>query len=273
MSLKMSILAKAKNRTKDVRSVNPEIRTRMTAIIVDDEIQSHKVLRNLISQSHSDVEIIASSYSIDDGYNKITALKPDVVFLDIELPDGLGFDLLKRIPDPDFFVIFITAHDHYAITAIRFGALDFLLKPFSEGELSSALQKARMKMNKKITNQQLQILWETLANIKKEKLPSRMSISTADGIFYIDVKAIIRLEAEQNYTKFTLDNDSKNILASVNLGKYEEQFESYKDFKRVHRSHLVNLGYVERFVKSDGGYLVMKNGEMIPVSRKYKDDL
>jgi two-component system LytT family response regulator len=273
MSLKMSILAIAQNRMRNLRNVNPDTSMNMTAIIVEDEIQSHKVLRNLISQSHSDVEIIASAYSVDDGYNKITALKPDVVFLDIELPDGLGFDLLKRIPEPDFSVIFITAHDHYAITAIRFGALDFLLKPFSEEELSSALLKARRKMHHKITNQQLQILWETLANIKEEKLPSRMSISTTDGIFYIEIKTILRLEAEQNYTKFIINNGSKNILASVNLGKYEEQFELYKDFKRVHRSHLVNLNYVDRFVKSDGGYLVMKNGDTIPVSRKYKDDL
>lgn len=245
----------------------------MKAIIVDDEVQSHKVLRNLIASTHADVEVAASSYSVAEGYEKVKALKPDVVFLDIELSDGLGFELLKRIPDPDFFVIFITAHDHYAITAIHFGALDFLLKPISSEDLEVVLKKAKKQFQKKIANQQLQILWETLANIHEEKLPTRMGISTAAGVLYLKVNTILRLEAHQNYTEFIVADGNKKILASVNLGKYEEQFGLYKNFVRTHRSHLVNLNYVDRFIKSDGGYLVMKNGDVVPISRKYKDEL
>ena len=245
----------------------------MTAIIVEDEIQSHEVLRKLLSQGHSDIEIAASAFSVQEGFDKISALKPDIVFLDIELPDGLGFDLLRRIPEPDFFVIFITAHDHYAITAIRFGALDFLLKPINEKELADALSRARDKVHKKISNQQFQIMLETLENIQEKKLPKRMSISTSDGVIILDIENIIRLEANQNYTEFTIANNPKKLLFSVNLGEYEDQFELYQDFVRVHRSHLVNLDYVEKFVKSDGGYLVMKNKDTIPVSRKYRDDL
>ncbi len=245
----------------------------MTALIVEDEIQSHKVIKNLLSQSHSDIEVAASAFSVEEGYNKIMEINPDVVFLDIELPDGLGFDLLKRISEPDFFIIFITAHDHYAITAIRFGALDFLLKPIKPDHLAEAIEKARQQFRKKISKEQMQILWETLANIQEKKLPSRMSISTADGILYLEIKNIIRLEAQQNYTEFTIANTPRKLLASVNLGEYQEQFELYKDFVRVHRSHEVNIDYVEKYVKSDGGYLVMKNGDKIPVSRKYRDDL
>ena len=245
----------------------------MTAIIVEDEIQSHNVLSKLLSQNHPDVEVLASAFTIEEGYQKVTMLKPDLVFLDIELPDGSGFDLLKRIPDPEFSVIFITAFDNYAVTAIRFGALDYLLKPAGEEELADALQRARQKIQKRITAEQLEIIWETLANIQEKKLPERMSISTADGILYKNVEDIIRLEAQQNYTEFTIANSPKKLLASVHLGKYEEQFELYDDFVRVHRSHLVNLHYVDKFVKSDGGYLVMKNEDTIPVSRKYKDDL
>lgn len=245
----------------------------MTAIIVDDEIQSHDVLRKLISQSHPDIEVTASAYTVEEGIHKVTTLKPDLVFLDIELPDGLGFDLLKRIPEPDFFVIFFTAFDKYAITAIQFGALDYILKPVSKETLADAMQRVRKNINKKISLQQLQILYETLANIQAKKLPSRMSISTADGIIYLEIKNIIRLEAQQNYTEFTIVNNTKKLLASVNLGEYEEQFELYNDFVRVHRSHMVNINYVDKFVKADGGYLVMKNEDKIPVSRKYKDDL
>jgi two-component system LytT family response regulator len=245
----------------------------MTAIIVEDEIQSHKVLRNLISQSHSDVEVTASAYTVEEGYQKITTLKPDLVFLDVELPDGLGFDLLKRIPEPDFSVIFITAYDRYAITAIHFGALDYILKPVGEKELKAALKILSDNIQKKMSGQRLKILFDTLANVEEKKLPERMTISTLGSDYYLEIKSIIRLEANQNYTEFTISENPKKILASVNLGKYEEQFELYDDFKRVHRSHLVNLNFVDKLVKTDGGYLLMKNGDKIPVSRKYRDDL
>lgn len=245
----------------------------MTAIIVDDEIQSHDVLRKLISKSHPDIVVLASAFTIEEGDQKISTLKPDIVFLDIELPDGLGFDLLKRFPEPEFSVIFITAFDKYAVTAIQFGALYYILKPANEEKLAEAMQRVHKNDNKKISLQQLQILYETLANIQAKKLPSRMSISTADGILYLEVKNIIRLEAQQNYTEFTIAGNAKKTLSSVNLGEYEEQFELYHDFARVHRSHLVNINYIDKLVKSDGGYLVMKNGDNIPISRKYKDDL
>jgi two-component system, LytTR family, response regulator len=245
----------------------------MTAIIVEDEIQSHKVLKQMISQSHPDVEVIASAYTVEEGYQKITTLKPDLVFLDVELPDGLGFDLLKRIPKPEFSVIFITAYNRYAITAIHFGALDYILKPVGPKDLSAALKRVRENIEKKVSNQRLKILFETLANVEEKKLPERMTISTLTSDHYLEIKSIIRLEANQNYTEFTISENQKKVLTSVNLGKYEEQFELYDDFKRVHRSHLVNFNFVEKLIKSDGGYLLMKNGDKIPVSRKYRDDL
>jgi two-component system LytT family response regulator len=245
----------------------------MNVIIVDDEPQSHQVLNELLTKKHPDVQLIASAYSVQEGFEKVTQLKPELVFLDIELPDGHGFDLLKRIPEPDFLVIFITAHNHYAITAIRFGVLDFLLKPIDPKELSIALNRARQKIMKKATQQQLQILWETMSQLTQRKLPTRMSISTSVGIVFKEIKDIIRLEAQQNYTEFTIENNPKKLLASTNIGDYEEQFELYDHFTRTHRSHLVNLSYVDTFVKSDGGYLVMKNKDQVPVSRKYKDEL
>lgn len=245
----------------------------MNVIIIDDEPQSHQVLSELLTKKHPDVQLLASAYSVQEGFEKVTQLKPELVFLDIELPDGHGFDLLKRIPEPDFLVIFITAHNHYAITAIRFGVLDFLLKPIDPKELSTALNRARQKIMKTATQQQLQILWETMSQLAQRKLPTRMSISTSVGIVFKEIKDIIRLEAQQNYTEFTIGNNPKKLLASTNIGDYEEQFELYDHFTRTHRSHLVNLSYVDTFVKSDGGYLVMKNKDQVPVSRKYKDEL
>ncbi len=245
----------------------------MNVIIIDDEPQSHQVLSDLLAKEHHDVKILDSAYTVQEGFEKIQQIKPELVFLDIELPDGHGFDLLKRLPEPDFLVIFITAHNQYAITAIRFGALDFLLKPIKEDELKDALDRARQTIMKKATQQQLQILWETMNNLTQRKLPTRMSIATSGGIIYKEIKDIIRLEAQQNYTEFTIENNPKKLLASTNLGDYEEQFELYDHFTRTHRSHLVNLSYVDTYVKSDGGYLIMKNRDQIPVSRKYRDDL
>ncbi|MCB0554259.1 MAG: response regulator transcription factor [Phaeodactylibacter sp.] len=244
----------------------------MRAIIVDDELQSQRVLQELLAQNHPEVEIAASGSSVEEGYQLIRQHKPEVVFLDIEMPDGLGFDLLKRFEDYKFQVIFITGHNEYAITAIKFGALDYLLKPVSAEELAIALQKASQALKEKITEDQIQILLETLQNFEAKKLPSRIAISTTGGILYKQVKDIIRLEAQENYTQFSLWNDAKGILASINIGEYVEQFERYREFMRVHRSHLVNLLYVDKFVKGEG-YLVMEDGAQVNVSRPYREEL
>lgn len=245
----------------------------MTAIIVDDERQSHQVLEALISAHFPDLQILASAYSIKEGLELIQTHEPELIFLDIELPDGLGFDLLKEFEAPDFSVIFITAHNHYARTAIRFGALDYLLKPIAKEELGVAIAKANQKKEQSVSQEQFRIMWETLHQLQAKKLPSRLGISTSEGIHFKSVKDIIRLEAQQNYTQFTLANHKKKLLASTNIGEYEEQFEPYQEFMRVHRSHLINLNFVDTYVRADGGYLVLQDGSEVSVSRGYREEL
>lgn len=244
----------------------------LTAIIVEDEERSQKALITLLSKHHPDIKLLGSANNVEKAYTLLIKKKPDIVFLDIQLPDGLGFDLLERFEKPPFHIIFTTAYDQYALTAIKFGALDYVLKPIDQEELDGALEKTREKQKNLISKQQLQILFETFNNIPEAKLPSRISISTSEGIIYRPVKDIIRLEAQANYTKFYFSRD-KDILASTNLGEYEDQFEPYQNFMRVHRSHLINLHFVDTFKKTDGGYLLMKDKVEVSVSRLYKDRL
>ena len=245
----------------------------MLTVIIDDEPQSHQVLTDLLGKYHPDIEYVGSAYSIKDAVELIKKKQPELVFLDIELPDGLSFELLKQIGKPDFYIIFISGFGHYARSAIRFGALDYLLKPISRHELAEALKITRAKRKEKISQDQIQILLETFQNFQEKKLPTRIAISTSEGIIYRSVKNIIRLEAHQNYTKFSLAGSERRILASVNLGEYTEQFESYHEFMRVHRSHLINLRYVDKYVRAGGGYVMMKDQASVSVSRLYKDEL
>lgn len=245
----------------------------MKAVIIDDEHQSHDVLRNLLSRNHPDIEVLASGYNVKEGVALISEHRPDLVFLDIEMPDGLGFDLLEQVGNLDFFVIFVTGYEKYAITAIKFGALDYLVKPVTPEALREAILKAKEKKLEKISREQMQLTLEAYRKLFKQELPTKLSISTSEGIIFKLVKDIIRLEAQQNYTQFVLRQGREKILASINLGEYEEQFEPYEGFMRVHRSHLVNLSYVEKYVKSGGRHLVMSDGATVPVSRMYRDKL
>jgi two-component system LytT family response regulator len=245
----------------------------MRAIIVDDEPRSQRALKKLLAKNHPEVDVLACGGSVEEGYQLIRKFNPEVVFLDIEMPDGLGFDLLQKFDDYEFQVIFITAYNEYAITAIKFGALDYLLKPVSEEELAKSLDKAYRKLKERITEDQIQILLETLRNFEVKKLPSRIAIPTSKGILYKQVQDIIRLEAQKNYTEFSILNHPKKILASTNIGEYVEQFEPYEAFMQVHRSHLVNMYFVDSFIKAEGGYLVMKDGTEVSVSRAYRDEL
>lgn len=243
----------------------------MKAIIIDDEKHGHSVLVNLLVKNHKYIQIVGNAYTVSEGYNMIKQLEPDLVFLDVEMPDGLGIDLLKKITPLNFNVIFTTGHSHYAHAAIRNGAIDYLLKPILEEELLEAINRVKSKRLGKTAESQVQFLTESLSNMQRKQLPTRLSISTSEGIIFIEIKNIIRLEAKQNYTEFTFVNSQKKILASINLGEYEDRLKTYSEFMRVHRSHLVNLKFVEKYVKGDGGYLDIKGGDKITISRKYKD--
>lgn len=248
------------------------VQSNLSAIIVDDEQQSHQALQAILSQNHPEVRLLASGFSVADGKTLLQQFNPDLLFLDIEMPDGLGFDLLESIEQPDFSVIFITAHNQYAIKAIRFGALDYLLKPIQIEELRAALDKVHKRKKDNISKDQIQFALQAFRQLQTQELPTRFGISTSEGILYKKVEGVIRLQANQNYTDFHFINGEK-ITASLNIGEYVDQFESYPKFMKVHRSHVVNLEYVERFVRADGGYLVMQDKTKVNVSRLYKEEL
>lgn len=247
----------------------------MTAIIIDDGEKNHLLLKKLLSYCSVKVEILTSAYSIEEGIQQVKALKPDLVFLDIRFPnDRLGFELLEAFEAPPFQVVFISGFEKYAVNAVRFGALDYLVKPLKVEELEAVLQTAKWKQEERVSSQrQIQVLLEALQNLKEEKLPTRISISTLEGIFFKEVKNIVRLEAKEGYTNIIFTEEQKGILASINLGEYEEQFKAYPEFMRVHRSYMVNLNYVESYIRSGGGYLILKDGRSVDVSKKYKEEL
>ncbi len=239
----------------------------MTAIIVDDEIKSHEVLIQLLNMYHPDIEILAHGDCVEAGLKLIQAHQPDLVFLDVEMPDGSGFDLLKQLDAPNFAVIFTTAHLTYAIPAIQAGAVDFLLKPIGQDELAEALQRARVDHQKRLSFEQIQTLLEAYEQIRIQQLPTRITIPTANELIFKPVSDIIRFQSEGNYTWITLANESRRLMTSVTIGVYEEQFKDYREFMRVHRSHIVNLLYVESFVPAEQALVVLKNGEKVEVAR------
>jgi two-component system, LytTR family, response regulator len=256
----------------------------MRTIIIDDEPQSHQVLKHTLAKNHPEVTVVASGFSVKEGYELILQHQPQFIFLDIEMPDGLGFDLLKKFENYNFQVIFISAHNKYAASAIGFGAIEFLEKPIDPELLHDAVQRAKRNFFEALTRDQMNIMLEALSNKgisgnlnnnkpeNKTNPPRRIAIATNEGIHYKFVVDIIRLEANQNYTKFFFNNQ-KPILASHNLGHYLVLFEPYAhQFRQTHRSHFVNLEFVETLVKTDF-HLIMVDGSLVPVSKTYREDI
>lgn len=240
----------------------------MKILIVDDDSSSHVTLKKLLQESElNDIQEIQSSYDVATGIKLAKEWNPDLLFLDIELPDGLGFDLLSQFQNPDFHVIFVTAFDKFALTAIRFGALDYLLKPITLEKLSHPLTRVREKIQYK----QIEILWDTYQKVQEFILPSRIVVPNQTGFKYLDVKDIVWLEASNVWTIFHLASTKQQIVSSTNLGEYQKHFEPYHSFVRVHRSHLINLTFVQEFRRGDR-VAVLKDQTEIPISRGFLDD-
>lgn len=242
----------------------------MTVLIIDDDPKSHKMLKGDLVEHHPDIEVVGSGFDMEEGIDLLLKHRPNLIFLDIQLGSSTAFDLLSRISDfnLDFYIIFITAYDKYAITAIRFGALDFLVKPIDLDELSFALKKARTLQRQKISNQQLKLLLESYQNAQKKQLPSRLAIASKSDISYITVDTIVRLEADQVYTVFHLSDNRKPVISSTNLGKYVDQFKLYREFVQVHRSHMINIKFVKKYVKGEQ-IVILRDGTEVGVGRSF----
>jgi two-component system LytT family response regulator len=237
----------------------------MNVSIIDDELSVRNTIAKLLSEHFPDITIISSSGTLESGYEAISKSPPELLFLDIELPDGNGFDLLKRISPINFKVIFITGHQEYALDAIKVSAFDYILKPFQIEELRSAVEKARETINHEEEQLKLQALSENLLN---RKVLKRVILHASDHLQLVTVSDIINAEADSNYTIFRLAG-GKRIMVSRTMKEFDELL-SGSGFIRTHQSHLVNMNYIDKFIKKDGGYLQLKDGTTVPVSSNLK---
>ncbi|MFC5046502.1 LytR/AlgR family response regulator transcription factor [Aquimarina hainanensis] len=238
----------------------------LKAIIVDDESHSREVLSNILKNRFSDITIMASVDSVDDAVSAIAINNPDIVFLDIELQSGTGFDILIKINPIRFNIIFITAFKHYALKAIKFSSLDYLLKPIDVDELEIAIKKAKKEKSEELYKNKLETL---IHNLKEQPKLQKLCLSTVDNFEFIDIENIIYCKANGSYTSFFLKNKT-SVLVSKHLKEYENLLVN-KSFMRVHNSYLINLNEVKKYVKSDGGYILMSNNDHINISKAKKD--
>ncbi len=242
----------------------------ISAVIIDDEPNNIDNLAALLYRYCPEVDVLASATDATEGEAIIRRLNPDLVFLDIQMPGKNGFDLLKGLQHFPFSVIFVTAFDQYGIQAVKFSAIDYLLKPVDVDELKAAVRKVTgMQMQQK-QNLRLENLIEVLKQ-EQQKSSHRIALQSARETRFIETGRIMHCESSNNYTTFFLDNGEK-ILTSKPIFEYEEILSAY-GFFRCHQSHLVNKKFIRSWVKEDGGYLLLDDNTQVPVSRNKKDAL
>lgn len=239
------------------------------ALIVDDEEKSRVTLKNLLAMYCPNVEVIDLCESVTEALQSVKSQMPDLVFLDVEMPFHNGFTLLEKIKDPSFEVVFTTAYDHYAIKAIKYSALDYLLKPIDSDELKAVVDKVYgNKLHSSLPETKFELL---LSNLKVKGNNAKIAIPTFDGLQMVNSSDIIKCTADESYTHITLINNSKITVSRI-LKEYEELL-SDLNFFRVHNSNLINLTHVTKYIKGEGGYVVMTDGSSVEVSRRKKNEL
>jgi len=235
----------------------------MKALVVDDENKSRNTLIKSIEKYTSDIEIVGDAASVVEALKKIKELQPDLLFLDVQLPDGSGFDILELLPNLNFKIIFVSAYDKYAIDAFKFSAIDYLLKPVEPDLLVRAIEKSKKEDKLQSMEGKLNVLLSNRKNIEKIALPS------ANGLELVKVNEIIYCQADSNYTLFHL-LDGQKILVSRSLKEYDEILSS-QGFFRIHQSYLIKLSFVKKYLKGEGGTVILENGKELDVSRRRKD--
>ena len=240
-------------------------------IIVDDEKGARESLAKMAEKYCPHIEVIAKADSMKTAYEAINELNPDLVFLDIEMPNGNAFDLLEKFKEIDFEIIFTTAYDHYAIKAIKFSAIDYILKPIDPEELVQAVNRLENKVGQKeLLNKKFTAL---LSNLKPENKIKKVAVIEGDGIMFVNISEIIRCEAANNFALFIL-TDKREVVGTRSLSEYE-QLLSEENFMRVHRAHLINLNHIKKFkqMKGEGGTVIMIDDSKVEVSRRSKQEL
>lgn len=237
----------------------------LNIVIIEDEKHSRELLKKLLEDFCEDITILGMASSVQEAISLLSNKKPDLVFLDIELQPGTGFDILDQLDSIDFEIVFTTAFEQYAIKAIKMSSLDYLLKPIDFIELQKAVKKAKQK--KRNTNYNLQVS-SLLENIRQDE-KKKICLATSEGYEFIDIKKIIYCKADGAYTHFILDNN-ETLFVSKHLKEYENILES-PSFLRVHNSYLINLRKVKKYVKGDGGYILMINDDHLTISSRKKE--
>jgi two-component system LytT family response regulator len=240
----------------------------LRTILVDDESHCLDTLQWQLQEYCPEVEVIAQCNSPLDAIEQIGKLKPQLVMLDIEMPKMNAFEMLKQLEPVEFDVIFTTAYDQFAVNAFKVSALDYLLKPVDEEELKRAIAKA-VQRNAAPSHDQLSLLHE---RVKQPRKPlEKLALPTSEGLEFVSVKGIIYCESDSNYCHIIMDGD-KQLFITRTLKEIQEALEG-SNFFRIHNSYLANLDHVTRYVRGDGGYVVMSNGKSLSVARSKKDEL
>lgn len=241
----------------------------MKVLVVDDEKRTLEGIVNVIQMYCPEVTQVSTANGVQTAVAKLNEVRPDLVLLDIQLKDGTGFDIVKFIQPLGIPVIFITAYEEFAIKAFNVAALHYMLKPIDPYELSAVMKRAFVQVQKNMIDQRLSMLLDQ--NAQRSQEVSRIVLKTSDAIHVVDVENIVYCEADKNYTTFFL-KDGRKILVSKNMGEYETLLPS-ADFLRIHQSFLLNMKYISRFDKADGGKVVTTTGAQLPVSTRKRDVL
>lgn len=240
---------------------------KIKAILVDDEPSSLQNLQQKLTEFCPDVEIVASSSKPEEAILLIRQHKPDVIFLDIEMPRMNGFRMLEELGELNFDIIFTTAYNHYAVDAIRISAFDYLTKPIAIKDLQQAVERLSLQKQHQ-TKDKLNVLKQSLAPTRSQE--EKIAIPTSEGLEFIPIKNILHIESSSNYSKIYL-LEGKPLLVTKLLKDFEDMLVPYH-FYRVHNSHLINLNYIKKYIRGEGGQVIMQNGDTIDVARRKKEE-
>jgi two-component system, LytTR family, response regulator len=245
----------------------------ITAVIIDDDQNIRSGMKGLLSLFAPEINVVAEAFDVESGIAAIENFKPQIIFLDIQFKQGSGFDILEQLASKkgriNSHIVFITAHEEYAIKAFRFSALDFLLKPVNPEELKNVIAKIHevSKINHDFMH--IDLLLENIN--KKVDNYKRIALSNSDGMHLFEISDIIRCESDGNYTKFYIKKNQP-VIISKTLKEYEDLLKNH-GFLRVHQSHLINIRFLKSYVKKDGGYVIMTDDHKLPISHRKKDYL
>lgn len=241
------------------------------ALIVEDEKNSQELLKELINEYCEGVEVVAIAGNVADGLAALKEHKPSLLFLDIELPDGDGFQVLEKAENLNFDVIFTTAYDQYAMRAFKFAATDYLLKPVDIDELQSAVERVVEKQKEESGEDKSEQISALIANVRNIGKPfKRIVLPTSNGFTVVNPEDIIRCESDRNYT-FIFLQDKRRILVSRTIKEYDEMLRDF-NFFRIHQSHLINLAYLKNYTRGRGGYVELADGTTLDVSARRKSE-